>query len=141
MREPRFYLPTGEEIPKSETSRHHLLTHEYDTGARRKLRQFGTMAVRMVNPLHLPQYPTSLHANVDHPPLVSQHLSKDIYDFMKLQRETDFSQLERFDHLIQHLGFLSFSSPRDQIQEESALLQENLIEQMVFIREGAVHHG
>lgn len=140
MREPRFYLPTGEELPKSETSRHHIFTYEWDKGYHRRVRQMGSLSIRMHNPLHLPQYPTSLHANVDHPITPHMGVAKDIYEFMRSSREQDFDHLERLDHLVQHLGYLSFSSPRQRTQEEAGLLQENLKEQMVFIREGAVHH-
>lgn len=141
MREPRFYLPTGEELPKSETSRHHLFGFEYEKGSHRRLRMNGRCVVRMANEYHLPQYETSLHANVP-PPIVPQMgLAQEMNDFMNHQRETDINPLERMEHLIQYLGYLSFSSPRPRVREESALIQDNLMEQMVFIRKGAVHHG
>lgn len=140
MREPRFYLPNGEEIGKEDTSRHHLFQNNWDKGAHRRVRMMGSMSVRMHNPLHLPQYSTSLHANVERPIVPHMGLAKDIYDFMEHEPER-FDKLEQFEHLIQHLGFLSFTASRHRTQHEAGLLQENLQEQMVFIRKGAVHHG
>lgn len=143
MREPRYITHSGEVVAKESTSRHHIFGYEYEKGAHRRLRMLGEAIVRMHNPSHLPQYPESLHANVRPPIVPSMLLAEDMHKFLESEnRNSDpFTPEERLEHLIQHLGYLSFSSPRQRTQDEAGLIRENLLEQLPYIHEGSVYRG
>lgn len=140
MERPRFILPSGEIVPKTETSRHHILfeSPDYPDGCLRRLRERGGLIIRMANPYHLPQYETALHRHVE-PPIVPSHaMARLLLDHCKTLGPIA-SPYERFEETITYLDYLR-TAPSGEIHEQAEQLLDNFNQQAQFIREGRVEY-
>lgn len=127
----------GEIHQHNETSVHHLWSESYARrqGLRKWVNQRGLL-YRMINPLHLPCYPTSVHSNVSFPPLPSHDLRADVTQFLKTHQHEN-----PYDTFIDLLTFFEdgthtqFDTNR---RRECERIADNLQQQAPYIFAGQV---
>jgi len=135
--EPRYYLPSGEEVARGSFNRHHIFypRYSYTSPAERRLRNLSGFIIPMSIPVH-----RDLHANVLHPPKPSANLiglmTELYYDL-----PTEFSDYELFAEQVDYLGSLATTTTNIGLGREAGKLHSNLSAQAEYLHVGRVTHG
>lgn len=131
---PRYYLPSGEALPKQETNVHHVWfqKYKYTSALERSLRSLPGFVVRMGVNIH-----NDLHEAVEPPIKPSGDLTHLIIQRSK-EQPSGLDTYGCFIDQLQHIGRIATEAPSLQIREEAEQVYANLIDQGEFLRYGRI---